>query len=537
MNLRFPSAEFDGTVASVCHGTATEEQAVALNSLLLSDAAARDEYLLRVALHARLASDPDLFVPEVPATDPALAALPLDRDGFRKTHRTTRLALAAGLVLLLGLAGWWGLALATARRGPGRAVALLNRTVNARWNPSDPVPRLGAPLEPRLLRLESGLAQVVFQNGARVVLEGPAELRLVSEAEAVCTSGRLTAEVPPQARGFRVIAPHLDVTDLGTAFGMNVAGGRSEVHVFQGRVQYRPEPSTPGTDLEEGNAAVVEDGAPPRLVPSDRSGFEPLFDLQALSTAAEARRYDAWRLAARRLDQDRSLRVHLDFEHASPNDWRLPNVASGNAEVPFATIVGAHWQEGRWSTKPALAFRGVGDRVRFALPGSIGSVTLAAWVRVQALDREINSLFMSDGFEPGTLHWVLRDDGVLGLTVIGPGRDHQILASPPVLTPDRLGSWIHLAVVVDGPGRRAVHYVDGRPVSRHPLRIAPPYSVGTAELGNWNAVGFPGSDPFLVRNLHGLMDEFCLFDRPLGPEEIRSLHADGHPQPESSDLR
>jgi hypothetical protein len=117
------------------------------------------------------------------------------------------------------------------------------------------------------------------------------------------------------------------------------------------------------------------------------------------------------------------------------------------------------------------------------------------------------------------------DDGVLGLTVIGPGRDHQILASPPVLTPDRLGSWVHLAVVVDG-----------RPVSRHPLRIAPPYSVGTAELGNWNSVGFPGSDPFLVRHLQGLMDEFCLFDRPLGPEEIRALHADGNPQPELSEL-
>jgi hypothetical protein len=130
-----------------------------------------------------------------------------------------------------------------------------------------------------------------------------------------------------------------------------------------------------------------------------------------------------------------------------------------------------------------------------------------------------------------------REDGVLGLTVIGPGRDHQILANPPVRTPDRLGSWIQLAVVVDRPGCRAVHSVDGSPVSRQPLRITPPYSVGTAELGNWNAVGFPGSGPFLVRNLHGLMDKSCLFERPLGPEEIRSLHADGHPQPESSDLR
>ena len=61
MKLAFPSREFDDAVAAVCHGSASDEQARALNELLRSHPAARDESILRVELHSRLSSEPDLF--------------------------------------------------------------------------------------------------------------------------------------------------------------------------------------------------------------------------------------------------------------------------------------------------------------------------------------------------------------------------------------------------------------------------------------------------------------------------------------------
>src|SRR5688500_740855 len=61
MKLTYPSREFDEAVAAVCHGWSSDEQARALNELMRSDAAARDEYILRLELHSRLASEPDLF--------------------------------------------------------------------------------------------------------------------------------------------------------------------------------------------------------------------------------------------------------------------------------------------------------------------------------------------------------------------------------------------------------------------------------------------------------------------------------------------
>jgi hypothetical protein len=168
-----------------------------------------------------------------------------------------------------------------------------------------------------------------------------------------------------------------------------------------------------------------------------------------------------------------------------------------------------------------------------SVPGEFDALTVAAWVRVQGLDRKLNSLFMSDGFEPRTIHWLVRNDGVLGLTVIGQETNqYQICASKPVLTLDQFGMWLHVAVVLDGSAKRVVHYVNGLPVGEKALKIKPPFRVGAAELGNWNANGFPKEDPFMIRNFSGAIDEFCLFSRALDGAEIRALYSDGKPQPD-----
>ena len=546
MTYPFPSPEFDEAVAAICHGTATEEQMRAMNTALRSSSAARDTYLLRVELHSRLASEPDLFLPknlEVPASPSVfgkeiltpLPPVPQNPSRPRWTARNVGLALAACLAMLLAGVGWWRRNPSTHRpEATSRAVAMLNRAVNARWNPENSGPQLGAPLEPGRLRLESGLVQIVFYNGARVAIEGPADFQVVSPGEAVCTTGRITAEVPPQARGFRVTAPGFEVIDLGTSFGLNVGNDRTELHVFEGTVEFRASPNATHRSLSAGEGAVAEGTLPLRLVAANPSGFSSLFALQARSVAADSARYSQWRRANDQLRNDPSLWVHFDFEPGSPSDWRLANSGSLSGTVPDATIVGCQWQEGRWATKPALEFRGVSDRVRVSVPGPCESLTLAAWVRVQGLDRPINSLFMSDGFVPGTVHWVIRNDGVLGLTVIGPQGDHQILTSPPVITMDQFGIWTHLAVALDSREHRAIHYVNGQPVSQHRVRISPPFELGAAELGNWNAVGFPGNDPFLIRNFSGVMDEFCLFGRALDDGEVHALYTQGKPQSESS---
>jgi hypothetical protein len=541
MTLSFPSPEFDDAVAAVCHGSATEAEMRALNALLRSDSSARDEYLLRVELHSRLASERDLFSQTADAaaacrlpgmgTDDRRNSLSLNPAVPATRRKLVRaLALAAGLMFIAG-GGWalWFKQSAPRNGATSSAVAILTRAVDARWGGQSAPLRVGSALGPGWLRLESGLAQVVFYSGARLVIEGPAELRLVSPHEAICPIGRLLAEVPEPARGFRLKTDHLNVVDLGTSFAIDTSHGQTEVHVFKGKVELQP-----GTrarqSLSESEAAVVQGSAPPRLMAANTATFTAMFEFQERSLAAEAFRYEQWQFANAQLNQDPSLVVHLDFEHLSGTDWALHNAAQKNRSVREATLIGCARAEGRWREKQALEFQSVSDRVRLAVPGDYEALTLSAWVCVKGLDRQLNSLFMCDGFEPGTIHWLIRDDGVLGLTLVGPGPGQfQILASPPVLALDELGLWLHLAVVLDGKSRQVVHYVNGAPVSRHTLRFGPPFRIGFAELGNWKAQSGPDPTPFLIRNLSGSFDEFTLFSRALSDAELHDLYAKGKP--------
>lgn len=541
MTLPFPSPDFEAVVAAVCHGTATEAEMEALNALLRSNPGARDEYLFRIELHTWLASTPDLFPQEVEtgaevcppllrfeeASSPAVAASP---GPARRRWRGPVLALAACLALAATRA-WllWFRSPASRHGATSTAVAMLTRTVDAHWRADTGPPRVGGPLEPGWLRLESGLAQVVFYSGARVVIEGPTDLQLVSRGAAACPSGRLLAEVPPPARGFRLQTRGLVLVDLGTSFGIDTVADRAEVHVFEGAVEVSPGSATKQS-LNGGQAVVVDGAGAPRLVASSRAAFTPLFEFQERSLASEAFRFERWQFASATLNDDPSLLVRLDFETLGGTEWTLRNMAARNRSVASATVVGCQRGEGRWREKQALEFQSVNDRVRLAVPGEFEALTLSVWLCIKGMDRQFNSLFMADGFEPGTLHWLIRNDGVLGLTVVGPGPGRsQIMASPPVLTPDDFGTWLHLAVVLDGPSGLAVHYVNGDAVSRHVLKLDPPFRLGPADLGNWDARSGPDPAPFLIRNLSGALDEFALFSRALSPAEVRGLHEQGRP--------
>lgn len=541
MTLSFPTVEFNDAVAAVCHGSATEAEMRALNELLRTNPSARDEYLFQVELHGRLASEPDLFSkPEAVGSGPV--ALPAGNAGGAGTkvpvypvvaprRRRQVLALAACLVLIAGIGTLW-FRWSTGRYGAtSTAVAMLTRTVAPRWSPKTHPLRVGTALEPGSIQLESGLAQVVFYSGARVIIEGPAELRLVSPTEAVCISGRVLAEVPMPARGFRLRTGQLSVVDLGTSFGIDAGRGRTEVHVFKGKVEVQP--GTAGEQaLAEGQAALVQGSGLPQLMAANAEAFAPLFEFQERSLASEAVRYDQWRLSSAQLNRDPSLVLRFDFEDLSDPEWALPNKAERNGTAEGGIIVGCQRSEGRWREKTALEFQSVNDRVRLAVPNEYHAMTLSVWVCLKGLDREFNSLFMSDGFDPGTVHWLIRSDGVLGLTVFGPrlGK-YEILASPAVFSPEKLGMWQHLAVVIDGKRHEVVHYVNGLPVSRHGLKMAPPFRVGSAELGNWNARSGPTVEPSLIRNLSGSLDEFELFSRGLSDAEVRELYLKGKPEP------
>lgn len=117
------------------------------------------------------------------------------------------------------------------------AFATLADTKADKWGGGTLPTIQGSRLGAGRLHLAEGLATLVFDNGARVRIEGPAELELVSISHCILHGGRLVAKVPPPAIGFVVDTPTAQLIDLGTEFGVNVRDNQTaDVQVFNGLV-------------------------------------------------------------------------------------------------------------------------------------------------------------------------------------------------------------------------------------------------------------------------------------------------------------
>jgi hypothetical protein len=450
-------------------------------------------------------------------------------------------ALAACLVVLAGVSLRWGSKPAgsgkAAMANPAgseeeamtRAVAVLSRTVNVEWATPGDMHRQGEALDPGWLRLKAGVLQVEFFNGARVVLEGPAELQVVSRKEAVCSSGKLSAEAPPSAHGFCIRTPQMNLVDLGTAFGVAVSGSGAEVHVFKGEVEWW-EKSAAKQSLKEGEAASVTSGGAIRHFAANNSTFVRATDLDRLAVADQRLRYENWRKASAQLNADPSLVVHFDFEGVGSLNRTLHNLSTNAGAAGDATVVGCSPGQGRWPKKQALEFSGVSSRVLLNVPGEFKSLTYAAWVRVISLDNYFNSLFLCDGFKSGASHWQIFRTGAVRLGVADPNHvAHGEYDTPVIFTPERLGQWTHLAVVYDGDAKQVVHFVNGEEVKRQRLLFETPLRLGPCQLGNWNHGDYT-VDEMPIRNLTGRMDEFEIWRRALSDKEIRQVYEAGQPQ-------
>ncbi len=178
-----------------------------------------------------------------------------DRQSQAPSHNSRTVAqnlllIAASVLVALGVAYAWpssanknkrAAPIASARTQPALnapSPAILSRLADCVWENGMKPLRVGENISAgTTIELKSGLAQLVFESGAEVVLEGPCRLRIDNSMLCRLFSGNVSAEVPHRAAGFTIRGPAAEVIDLGTRFGFSVgAAGNSEVHVFQGEV-------------------------------------------------------------------------------------------------------------------------------------------------------------------------------------------------------------------------------------------------------------------------------------------------------------
>ncbi len=413
------------------------------------------------------------------------------------------------------------------------AIAVITAQAGAVWN--SPGLRQGLSLEPGILSLREGLAQIDFYSGASITLSGPAEIDLISRDAAVLHRGRLKAEVPPAARGFEIRTRDMLIEDLGTSFGLAIHDEEpSELIVFDGEVRATAADGKP-VSIFGGDAVRLAKGERTLQAATSVTPFSDINDVIAGADVREESRYATWKTASLARRADPRLIAYYDFEELTNVSRRLVNRAeSGLRSELDGGIVGARAAEGRWPQKTALDFRREGDRVRFQIPGDFDALTIYAWVRIDALDRYLNSLFLTDHFDPREIHWQLSSKGALHFATSPKGiedlvKHNRRFYSETFWDPSKSGQWFFLATTADREAGTVVHYVNGSKVGfsggTNTEKPLPKMRIGGADLGNW-------TEPITnhgIRTLNGRIDEFAIYQESLSESEIREIFELGKP--------
>jgi hypothetical protein len=227
--------------------TAAEREALCAG--LRESGALVDDFVRESYLHAQLLSivrrkalHADVMASELPHEDD-VAQAPYtrqvddsrpDRGATRRVNHRLVLALAGCLFIAVTVIAW------TYSR-PQTVAQLTQTASNASWDGNGQWAPGTLLNEGQELRIRGGRIQVTMVSGARLVLEGPASLRFEGKNKVRLQSGRLGADVPPEATGFTVATALGEFVDLGTAFTLELDRQPScKLFVFSGLVEVRP---------------------------------------------------------------------------------------------------------------------------------------------------------------------------------------------------------------------------------------------------------------------------------------------------------
>ncbi len=432
------------------------------------------------------------------------------------------------------------------------AIAMLSHVVEAAWADGEPDRQEGAELSPGWLRLALGTVQIDLFSGARLFVEGPAQIELRSSGEAFLLVGKVACELGESARGFRLLTPGLTVVNQGNSFGVKVTeAGEQEVHALEGKLVIGRTGELGTSQLAAKQARRLDDTGFSET-PFRPEDFPAMERVREREQAEAARLLLAWRAAADALDSDPSVRVHFNFEEQSPLDATLRNRMRGEGAGSDGQIIGARWSQGRWPGKGALEFRGRGQRVLLRLPGTHPSLTVLAWVRVDALPQPVSALLATEELQRGEpdeekkapvsgavdlaagrpLRWEVKANGQLGFNllrgVVSGKPQWEASSSPPLLTPERQGQWLCLAAVLDSARGELTQFINGVAVSRQKLPSAPPLALAYLSVGNLGVTDAEARQG-VSYGFFGVMDELLVATRPFSAAELRRYYEVGRP--------
>lgn len=507
---------------AVIDETLTDPQRARLTAWLTESEAARQYYVRALGQSASLHS----YASEMHAESPRRSPARRWRLSAKIIWLGGSLTAAAALTLVFWL---------VARPAPIDAAPIRPAVYVARLSAAKETKWTGAgTLQPGVqlrkgqhLDLSAGYAEITFDSGARVVLEGPSEFVINSAWDSTLRRGVLKASVPPQAIGFRVSNSSVEVTDLGTEFTMIAdASGATDVLVLKGEVEAAPHGGPADTDTI--------------LLKEKESRRFAVSGVSAVSDSAEKFARFAQPPPLERFSADFHY-AHWSFDEAA-GDFAGHYSGAGERDLPV-TLSGTPVDLAQARTpgqfRSALRFDGR-LQARTAFPGisELSPHTVSFWVRVPT-DAALSDAYSMVAWRAGTPKLAYRPvhigwnrnptEGALGAL-----RTDFSGGCALGTTSLRDGRWHHIAVVFT-PSEDGVfpvqvkQYLDGRLESSAivPGKVRGPAGAANPALNDivWLGCRLGNSGP-RQEHFRGEMDELYIADRALAPQEIVQVMSD-----------
>lgn len=531
--------DLENAIQRLLDGDATQEEAHALQELLKRDPEARKVYLSYAQLHQglvyQLSSSPSVhrWILQTPSRASRIQKISraLSRRAFaaqKKDNATQEpvksitpvriFSIAAAVVLLLSLGANY---LWTHRKLPP-TVALRSGPYTV-YHIEHVAGSKAAPdvLEPgSKMELEQGTLELNLVGGSHAIIQGPASFIVEDKNCIRMEQGAGRFLVSKKDTGFRVLTPSLEVTDLGTEFGVlsdPLAG--TEVHVFSGSVLAK-NPAVTGSEIK------LQAGEARRL---NASG-----SLEEISSRSEKFCHE--------------LPVGLpsllvDFDEVDGTQVKVKGESMDVEEVSATllpeqnppTLVPGRNGHGR-----ALSLTGHGGMVQTNWPGIAGNAprTVSFWTKVEP-SADLSSL-------PAIVGWgqpnVPRGKWKILLNQDAAGQPAYPRISFGVIAYDAPraindGRWHHCAMTYtgklkpDGHPEVAIH-IDGEKQQLTFRRFSPAQKLPTMEP---DTVTGEGAQPFTIgrfltdgagETFVGLIDDVRIYTGVL-PEDVLRAQAKG----------
>ena len=430
----------------------------------------------------------------------------------------------------------------------------------------------------RQFKLKSGLMEITYATGAKLILQGPVTYEVESKDGGYLAVGKLTAcvgkkgsviggqqseagnrkpEIPHPL--FFVRTPIAVATDLGTEFGVEVSKeGHTTTHVFRGSVQLQRTGVVEGKEtpdntiiLHANEAACVKFQNGGKKEHDAQVGAEngvkqpePVLLRTAFNAStfvlpdqmhhyAEEQRLKPlhrWRAYSHRLCKDPTLVAYYTFELSSNASTSiLPNLSS-HGHALDGRVASGEWVNGRFPGKGAVYFhgRGSGDRVVLPDPDRFefaGAFSVAIWFKLETTTAQAPVLI---GKGDGSWRLVQAVTGANSMVEFGTNDlkgefQYQNLVERTNVADDR---W-HLAVAVYKPlgkvARKQI-YIDGRLDGEN--------EASFPRLQNKFPVWLGANSEYPDREMLGVLDEVAIFSRALSAEEVTAMFQAGNPERE-----